>query len=97
MKRWILLFSLVFLLGGCSWVEPEQRDDQHSLVEDYVRANIGSLSPVEPVLGGSWYVLSVDFAENDHVHVVYEDGHIQESFDAQFAVDASGNVSLVVE
>ncbi len=48
------------------------------LVEEYVRANIATLATEEPVLGGSWYVVSL--AVNlgaDTVDVVYEDGHVQ--------------------
>ncbi len=51
---------------------------EQALVETYVRDNIKTLAPEQPVLGGSWYVVSitVDAVANTGV-VTYEDGHIQ--------------------
>lgn len=46
-------------------------------VEKYIRNNINSISPVTPVLGGSWYVTSLivnSISNTGEVH--YEDGHI---------------------
>lgn len=71
-------------LGGC---------DQ-TAVESYIRENIATLSPTEPVLGGSWYVVSVDFFEDGSVEVVYEDGHIQESFVAKYEIAVDGEITL---
>jgi hypothetical protein len=65
-----------------------------ALVEDYIRKNISTLSPVEPVLGGSWYVVSVDFLDANQVKVVFEDGHIQEEFLAIYSVSEVGEVGL---
>ncbi len=67
---------------------------RQGVVENYIRLNIGNLSRIEPVLGGSWYVISVDFTNEDSVSVIYEDGHIQEHFEARFSVDEWGSVSL---
>jgi len=71
--------------------------DERIAVEKYVRENIATISDVEPVLGGSWYVVSLnlDVAQNTG-SVVYEDGHIQETrnFSYQF-VDGSVTISLV--
>lgn len=52
--------------------------DDQTLVEKYLRENIKTLASEKPVLGGSWYVLSVEInaSENTGI-VVYEDGHIQ--------------------
>ena len=69
---------------------------QKQKVEAYVRAHISTLSPVEPVLGGTWYVTTVVFLEDSKVSVTYEDGHIEESFDASYSVDAIGNVFVEV-
>lgn len=52
--------------------------DEIILVEKYVRENIKTLSKEKEVLGGSWYVLSVDINYSlDQGEVTYEDGHIQ--------------------
>src|SRR3989338_9081958 len=63
-------------------------------VEDYLRANIASLSPVEPVLGGSWYVVSVSVDTTKYTGtVVYEDGHIQEVKNFSYKLNDAGEVA----
>jgi hypothetical protein len=66
-------------------------------VENYLRDNIAQLSPVKPVLGGSWYVLSmtVDLEKNTGT-VVYEDGHIQENKTFSYTVDEKGAVTGMI-
>jgi hypothetical protein len=52
--------------------------DEKLFVEKYVSDNIKTVATNKPVLGGSWYVISV--VANPIAHngeVVYEDGHIQ--------------------
>ena len=52
-------------------------DETSALIHiDYVVQNIGSLSPVSPVLGGSWYALRFWFADENNFYAEYEDGHI---------------------
>ncbi len=60
----------------------------------YLKKNIATLSPVKPVLGGSWYFLSyiIDTANNSGV-VKYEDGHIEEKRNFTYTVDESSNVT----
>ena len=68
-------------------------------VENYLRTNISTLSPVKAVLGGTWYVVSttVDLEKNSGT-VVYEDGHIQEIKNFFYTTDAKGEViSLTIE
>lgn len=71
----------------------EQADESES-VENYLRANIGTLSPVAPVLGGNWYVVSmtIDLESNSGM-VVYEDGHIQEERNFTYDLNENGEVS----
>lgn len=49
-----------------------------TLVMNDVAKRIGELSPVEPVLGGKWYVLRYWFVDGSYstFYVEYEDGHI---------------------
>lgn len=65
------------------------------LVEAYVRENISSIISEEPVLGGSWYVvsLSINPAE-DTGEVVFEDGHIQGSASFQYSIE-NNKVSII--
>jgi len=39
-------------------------------------AKIGKISPVKPVLGGSWHITRFWFADDRNVYIEYEDGHI---------------------
>ena len=65
-------------------------DEPVAAVESYVRANIKTLATDQPVLGGSWYVVSVSVDEAAGTgQVVYEDGHIQSEASFNFAVDNS--------
>lgn len=47
-------------------------------VEKYVQDNIKTIATNKPVLGGSWYVFSVEVIPSTNKgFVIYEDGHIQ--------------------
>ena len=64
---------------------------ERASVESYIRENISTLSPVDAVLGGTWYVVSIWIdSTNKSGSVVYEDGHIQEIRD--FTYELSGGV-----
>jgi len=68
------------LTGGfqMSQVDCENLDDQ-IIVEEYLRKNIATIAPKKAVLGGTWYVTSVDINTTTKTgSVVYEDGHVQE-------------------
>lgn len=62
--------------------------DQIEKVEDYLRANIGTIATDKPVLGGRWYVasLAVDPGTKTGT-VVYEDGHIQSTASFEYEYD----------
>ena len=61
-----------------------------NLVGDYLRDNINELSPVEPVLGGTFYVLSISFTGPYSARVEYEDGHIRKTAEVEFQLAAEG-------
>lgn len=64
-------------------------------VATYVRGNIGDLSPVSPVLGGRWYVVSVTVNSTLKTgSVVYEDGHIQKTGTFNYSRDSLQSVSI---
>lgn len=75
-------------------VSPEHttKDDQ-TLVEAYLRTNIKTLAPEQPVLGGSWYVVSVTLnQEQKSGVVVYEDGHIQGKASFSYTIEGENVV-----
>lgn len=70
--------------------------NEREAVEKMLWENITTLSPVAPVLGGTWYVVSaaIDLEKNSGT-VVYEDGHVQEKRNFSYALDAEGRVELM--
>ncbi len=52
--------------------------DEKLIVEKYIRDNIKTITIDKPVLGGSWYVVSINVVPETRTgEVTYEDGHIQ--------------------
>ena len=72
---------------------------EREAVETYLWENIATLSPIAPVLGGNWYVVSADIdLENNSGTATYEDGHIQETRRFSYVLSAAGRVeSLTIE
>ena len=56
----------------------EEEQDARQIVMKDVAAKIAQLSPVEPVLGGQWFVTRFWFIDGSYstFYVEYEDGHI---------------------
>lgn len=56
---------------------PGVKTEREIIMEDAAQA-IADISPVEPVLGGSWYVLRFWFVNGSNLdfYAEYEDGHI---------------------
>ncbi len=71
--------------------------DERENVEKYLRANISTLSPVQAVLGGTWYIVShtIDTANNGGT-VVYEDGHIKGKRNFTYTADGTGTVTDLI-
>ncbi|OGI71925.1 hypothetical protein A3J61_00525 [Candidatus Nomurabacteria bacterium RIFCSPHIGHO2_02_FULL_38_15] len=86
MKK-IIPFVIVVavVLIGLYFIKSKQVDtnvpvvvDEQVVVEKYIRDNIKTLAPEDPVLGGSWYVVDVSVDSTAKKgEVLYEDGHIQ--------------------
>jgi len=71
--------------------------DERVAVEQYVRGNIRTIAPEKEVLGGSWYVTSVNVnTSNKTGSMTYEDGHIEGSKNFSYVVDNGGvKINLV--
>ena len=67
-------------------VNNEISSTTQSLVENYIRDNISALSPEPAVLGGTFYVTSIQFISPNSSVVDYEDGHIALSAQVDFFV-----------
>ncbi len=68
--------------------------EDQELVTKYIENNIGELSPEEPVLGGSFYVLELDFVEENIAIVDYEDGHIALTAKVNFEINNNNEVVI---
>lgn len=68
--------------------------DDKIIVEKYIRDNIKTIAPEKPVLGGAWYVISININPSlKNGIMVYEDGHIQEKMSFSY-VRTSSEVSI---
>jgi hypothetical protein len=50
--------------------------EKQEAVVKYLNENISILSPEKEVLGGTFYITSIDFLDDNNLIVGYEDGHI---------------------
>lgn len=64
-------------------------------VGEYIKDNIAELSPEDPVLGGNFFVTSINFIGPNECVVDYEDGHIVLRAKAEFRVPSAGEVEIV--
>jgi hypothetical protein len=110
MKKVLIFFILTFIIFGVFYfvykneaiapvVVPVQENVKPTAdaVETYLKENIVKLSPIEAVLGGTWYVVSSTVnLENNSGTVVYEDGHIQETRNFTYTIDEKGNITSLI-
>jgi hypothetical protein len=70
--------------------------DEKLFIEKYIRDNIKTIATNKPVLGGSWYVLSVNAVPSIHSgEATYEDGHIESKTNFTYTFDKkSQSVSI---
>lgn len=67
-------------------------------VEKYVRDNIEFIATDSPVLGGSWYVISVYVNPSTHTgKVIYEDGHIQSKADFTYTYEKNPQTVTITD
>ncbi|MEO5635103.1 MAG: hypothetical protein ABIS26_00070 [Candidatus Paceibacterota bacterium] len=108
MKRPVLIIIILAITLGAflafnhkGAVAPVVIPEEHTItaetksanVENYIRTNIVTLSPVPAVVGGTWYVVSVTTdPEKSSGTVVYEDGHIQENKSFIYTMNNKGEV-----
>jgi len=70
--------------------------DDRVVFESYLMSNISTLSPQKEVLGGKFYVTTIDWLDDRSGAVSYEDGHIALRADFKFTyADAAGTVPKI--
>lgn len=83
-------FMTLTLLTACTNTSAMQAS-----AETYIRANIGDLSPADPVLGGTFMVTDVEWQDDNTALVTYEDGHIMLTARAEVEADDDGDEVMV--
>ncbi|PKM91548.1 hypothetical protein CVU82_03055 [Candidatus Falkowbacteria bacterium HGW-Falkowbacteria-1] len=68
-------------------------EDQQAISE-YFAKNISELSPEKEVLGGKFYITSLDFIDENNLIIEYEDGHIALSAEVNFQYLDSENIEI---
>ena len=64
----------------------EEKVTKQNLVAEYLENNISELSPEKEVLGGKFYLTSIDFVSDNQAVATYEDGHIALTANIIFSV-----------
>lgn len=101
------LIALILIIAGFYYFSSSEADnnltpienslsqeDKDFFVENFIKANISTLSPKEAVLGGTFIVTSVTFLNESEALVEYEDGHIALKAMASYEVSSSGDVEI---
>jgi hypothetical protein len=69
---------------------------KQNLVVEYLEDNISNLSPEKEVLGGKFYLTSVDFLNDSEAIVSYEDGHIALTAKTTFSLKQNDSQEMEV-
>jgi len=74
----------------------EYNMDDRVVFEGYLMNNISMISPEKEVLGGKFYVTTIDWLDNRSGTISYEDGHIALKADFKLSyADAAGTVPQI--
>lgn len=69
--------------------------EQQENIIRYVSENISQLSPEKEVLGGKFYINSIDFLSSASLIVFYEDGHNSFLAEVQFEYNDPENIEIL--
>ncbi len=69
-------------------------EDQENIIL-YLEENLSELSPEKEVLGGTFYITSIDFLDNNNLILEYEDGHIALKAELEFQYIDKENIVII--
>jgi predicted PurR-regulated permease PerM len=72
----------------------ELSEEEQQTVFNYLQNNISEISPEKEVLGGSFYITSIDFLNGQEAIIEYEDGHIAFKANVQFQYINQDNITI---
>jgi len=109
MKRILLIILILLAIGAVIFykkdqtsfdgaAKQEQNDiEEKGMIDAYIRSHIMILAPEQPVLGGTWYVTSIEVATASKTGIVtYEDGHIETEASFTYQISEDG-ISVVLK
>ncbi len=65
-----------------------------TILENYFKENIASISPEKEVLGGKFYITDLKLNDGTSGVVSYEDGHVAFTADFTYSISSEGNVQI---
>ena len=68
--------------------------EEQEIISEYLKENISELSPEKEVLGGKFYITSIDFLSDQKIIAEYEDGHIALKAEIDFEYLDSENIVI---
>lgn len=68
--------------------------EEQEIISNYLEGNISELSPEKEVLGGKFYITSIDFLSDQKLIIEYEDGHIALKAEIDFEYLDSENIVI---
>jgi len=75
--------------------------EEQEIISKFISENISELSPEKEVLGGKFYITSIDFIDGNNLIAGYEDGHIALMAEIEFEylgenfIDEEGNNKII--
>lgn len=87
----VALLVVIFVMPSVAAAPAPAASGKLMSIESYVSQHISELSPEKEVLGGKFYVTSVEAAEGKGV-VSYEDGHV--AYTADFTYEAADQTGI---
>lgn len=69
-------------------------EEEQQTVFNYLQNNISEISPEKEVLGGNFYITSIDFLNGQEAIIEYEDGHIAFKANVQFQYINQDNITI---
>lgn len=87
----VALLVVIFVMPKAAAAPVPAASGKLMSIESYVSQHISELSPEKEVLGGTFYITSVEAADGRGV-VSYEDGHV--AFTADFTYEAADRTGI---
>ena len=98
MKNTNVLIAVItlFIIASVAWWAYSNKSSEtprYMSIENYVKTDISTLSPIKEVLGGKFYVTKIE-THGGSGTVEYEDGHNAYTADFTYTINDEGKSSI---